>query len=389
MGSGGGSTKFGKGSGTSSTRTRIPPFLQQFLQQATGAAEGSLGSLEQLFGGDLAADFDPLEVQAQDLAESRATGGPFISTAQDTFLDAATSEEGVAGFVPEGALDTLSGAAAGADISSFIPKDALDAFKAAASGADTGDLGALRTFAEQSGIPVETLEALTATTRGDFLFGGEGFDQAVQAAVNAARPQIQSVFGRAGAGGATSGLAQAAVGESATDAFARQFSQERGRQLSAADRLAGLSLTDKGQRADIFAALEEFGLTGAGELAGLGETERGRGLASAGLLGEFGNIAEDRKLDAASRLPGLGEADINLLSRTGREKRAGAQREIDAPILGQLQLLASALGGLPIENLLGSKTNAKGRTFDQLFFGEGSFGSKGGGGGSGGGGKGG
>lgn len=83
-------------------------------------------------------------------------------------------------------------------------------------------------------------QTLLDTAQGDFLFGGEGFDAAVNAATRAAQPGILSSFGRAGRG--VSGLGQAAVGQAATDAFASQFGQERGRQLAAAQALPDIGL---------------------------------------------------------------------------------------------------------------------------------------------------
>jgi hypothetical protein len=82
------------------------------------------------------------------------------------------------------------------------------------------------------------LDSLGATARGDFLYGGPGFDQAVTAAVNAAKPHILSTFGAAGRG--TGGLAKTAIAQSAIDAFASQYGSERGRQLQAASALPTL-----------------------------------------------------------------------------------------------------------------------------------------------------
>lgn len=88
-------------------------------------------------------------------------------------------------------------------------------------------------------IPTAQEQALS-TARGDFLFGGQGFNEAVDASVRAAQPGILSTFGGAGRG--TGGLAQQAIAQSSADAFARLFSQERSRQTEAASRLPGLGL---------------------------------------------------------------------------------------------------------------------------------------------------
>ena len=86
-----------------------------------------------------------------------------------------------------------------------------------------------------------SLQGLLATARGDFQFGNAGFDEAVQASIRAARPNILSTFGRAG--GRPGGLADAALQQVASDAFARLFDSERGRQQQAQSILPGLSLT--------------------------------------------------------------------------------------------------------------------------------------------------
>lgn len=82
-------------------------------------------------------------------------------------------------------------------------------------------------------------DTLSGTAAGNFLFGGPGFDEAVQASIRAAQPSILSTFGAAGRG--TGGLAQTAIAQSASDAFSRLFNQERGRQLQAASALPQLA----------------------------------------------------------------------------------------------------------------------------------------------------
>lgn len=72
---------------------------------------------------------------------------------------------------------------------------------------------------------------LDATLRGDYLYGGPGFNAAYQAAANKITPQVNSMFGAAGRSG--SGLAQTAMAGALGDAFAGQYGQERGRQMQA------------------------------------------------------------------------------------------------------------------------------------------------------------
>lgn len=254
----------GKGSRDSEVtqRTEIPEFLQPFVERQARIGTNALGRLEgQLAGAgaeDLIAGFDPLQEQAFDLAVQRAQGeGGFIPTAQQEFL--ATAQ--------------------GVDPQSFI---------------DPAAFGALQ-----------------STAGGDFLFGGQGFQQAVDAAVRAAQPSILSTFGGAGRG--TGGLAQAAIAQQATDAFAQQFGSERQRQLAAA-----------------------------GALADLGSQERGR------------------QLTAAGALPQLALADVGILQDVGGIRQGQAQRELTAPITAQESLIAAAGGGIPLQSLLGSTQSQSG-----------------------------
>ncbi len=125
-----------------------------------------------------------------------------------------------------GALSRLSGLSSG-DLVADFNEDQVAAFELA------------RQFGSSSPF-TSALDAFLPTANGDFLFGGDGFNAAGDASVRAAQPHILSTFGRSGSG--TGGLAQAAIGQAATDAFAQQFSQERTRQLQAASALPQLGL---------------------------------------------------------------------------------------------------------------------------------------------------
>lgn len=76
------------------------------------------------------------------------------------------------------------------------------------------------------------------TLRGDYLYGGPGFDAAVDAAYRKAKPRIDSQFGLAG--GHNSGLADEAMAGAIGDAFAQQYNQERQRQMQMAGMAPGL-----------------------------------------------------------------------------------------------------------------------------------------------------
>jgi len=72
---------------------------------------------------------------------------------------------------------------------------------------------------------------LTGTLNGDYLYGGAGFNAAVDAATRKAMPQINSQFERAGA--FNSGLADVAKTQAVADAFASQYGDERANQQRA------------------------------------------------------------------------------------------------------------------------------------------------------------
>jgi hypothetical protein len=69
-------------------------------------------------------------------------------------------------------------------------------------------------------------DLLNRTIAGDFLYGGEGFNAAVEAAQRQAMPGVLSAFGLRGGTG-TGGLAQTALARAFADPFAAQYGQER------------------------------------------------------------------------------------------------------------------------------------------------------------------
>ena len=71
----------------------------------------------------------------------------------------------------------------------------------------------------------------TATLRGDYLYGGPGFNAAFDAASRKILPQVDSTFNRGGRYG--SGLAQTAQTQALGDVFAGMYGQERNHQMQA------------------------------------------------------------------------------------------------------------------------------------------------------------
>ena len=137
---------------------------------------------------------------------------PFVENAAETADDALNR------------LDSRLSGATASDLVSPLTPDQLQSIELA------------RNFALGENSPLNTtLDTLNQTARGDFLFGGPGFNEAIDAAVDRVQPRILSTFGSAGRG--TGLLAQDAIARTVGDAFALQFGNERQRQLSAASAL--------------------------------------------------------------------------------------------------------------------------------------------------------
>lgn len=303
----------GGGSQTVTQETTVPEFLRPFMGQSSAVAGNTLSRLSHMLThDDLVADFNPTQQAAFDRITGEALEGEFIPAAQNTFLQAAQGQG--LNFLPPELRESLSGFGG----INFLPGAARSALTQGAS---------------TSGLPQEQLEQLQRTAGGDFLMGGEGFDAAVNAAVRQAQPHILSTFGSAGVGGGTGGLAQSAIGQSAIDAFASQFGQERGRQQAAQGTLAQLGLADRGQQ-----------LQSAGLLGDFAAGAQGRGLQAGGVLAGLSDAERARQLTAAGQLPGLAFSGLDQLLNVGNLQQGQAQREIGAPITAQQQLLASALG---------------------------------------------
>lgn len=85
-------------------------------------------------------------------------------------------------------------------------------------------------------------QQLEGTLRGDYLFGGPGFNAAYEAASNKIIPQVASQFERFGRHGSPAEMASAtgALG----DAFAGLYGQERQRQMGALGQVPGMQGVD-------------------------------------------------------------------------------------------------------------------------------------------------
>lgn len=377
--SGGGSKN--SGSGSSSTAVQIPGFLEPFIRQGTSTAGAALEGLASLVGLGSYVPGEPATPSL--LASVRGPGGQpvYVDPAQNAFVDAqgnviAPFQDGVVPGLVDGrdnpvevrGTDVVGVGSSGINelfsmpfgagggmgegggpaalvapfsdaqlagqqmaIDRALSGELFGAAQGAASGiASNGvDTSAIDNLLLGNAIPGVANDALGATAAGDFLYGGEGFNAAVDAAVRQATPGILSAFGSAGAGAATGGLAQEALGTAAIDAFARQYAQERSNQLSAANTLGGFGLAESSQ------ALQQA----------LGQTNAQQASTNAAL-------------EASRLLPGLATADIDLLNSIGSIQQGQEQNTLDAPRNALLQLLTAALGGTPISSLLGSNTDS-------------------------------
>lgn len=345
------------GKGSSSNKVKIPSWLRPLYEQGADVVQTGVSDLQALSdpARRFIANFTPQEEIAQIMGTQRALGeGGFFPTAQDVFMSTAEGTP-ISEFLPGATMSTLEQLASGSTDPAVRAR--------LAELMNAGDLPGMDTLSQiESGINPLTREGLESTARGDFLYGGEGFDRAIEAAMNKFKPELLSTFGGSGPGGYNSTLAQEALGRAFSDTFAGQYGTERDRQLSALEQLAGLDFTDRGQRADIASRIGELGLAGrtsdlsaATSLADIDSADAGTRLSSAGLLGDFGNRERDRQIGAAAALPDLATADINLLNSVGQDIRGLEQAELDAPRQAQLEMLSLLFPGLNLNDLLGNK----------------------------------
>lgn len=288
-----------KGHENTSQQVQVPDWLQPFVGQATDSASNALTRLDTLSNQDTVADLTPEQLQGlQGMRDM--LGGEFFGTAQNTFMDAAKGM-GQGFLSPE--LQDYFGA------QNVSPADTIGQYRDA--------LGFTNNQTAQ--------DALEGTARGDYLYGGQGFDRAVQASMNSALPQIASAFGGSVGGASGAGLSRAAVGEAAVDAFAGQYGQERANMLGAANTL------DAGGRFD------------RGLYSGLAEGQQNRAMQGNMFLGDMTNNERNRQMAAAAGLPDIGMLDANTQMQIGEYLQNQQQNEMSAPIDNQLQLLMAAL----------------------------------------------
>lgn len=80
------------------------------------------------------------------------------------------------------------------------------------------------------------------TIQGNYLYGGEGFNAALDAASRRITPQVESTFARGGR--LNSGLADVAKTQALSDSFASLYDAERGRQMQASALAPAMAQAD-------------------------------------------------------------------------------------------------------------------------------------------------
>lgn len=322
------------------TQTAIPEFLKPFLAQGVDSSQGALTSLTQLLARDnaLTSPFNSLQEQAQQQALGVASGaGGFLPAAQNTLMEIADSG------------------------------DIMEIFNKGRSLLENPmGLSGLNDFASGGFGNPTAMNTLESTARGDFLFGSPAFDEAVQASIRATRPNIQSGFALQGGQGAVgSGLAQAAIQEAASDAFARQFGAERDRMLGASGSLNNFDLNSNAQRLGALNSMVGAQQNAGGVLTGMANADRSRQFQAAQLLPQFGLLGsqitggvgdarqsqeERTKLGQVQAMQNLLNSSFGQINPNSLFGNINSVQTSSNPLLGAI---GGALGGNEVGSLFG------------------------------------
>jgi hypothetical protein len=270
--------KGGPSKQTVTTSVDIPEFLRPYIEQSAAISNNALATVAPLLSqGNFIAPFNSTQNAGFQSAINAANGaGGFFDTAENTFLNAAGDRS---------ARDLLDPAS-------------LNAFLGAANGTGPGS------------------ETLSRTANGDFLFGGAGFNAALDAANREAQKRVFSTFGAAGR--SNGGLAEEAIARASSDAFANLFNANLDRQQGAANSLAD------------------------------------RSLQGGGAIAEIDNTLDARRLQAAGILPELAFGRSNALTQIGDRRQAQEQEQLLSKINGLTQLVGLGQGVVPAGATLGN-----------------------------------
>lgn len=221
---------------TTTQQAQIPEFLKPYLANQANAGSSALTSIQNQLQGagadQLVAGFNPNQIAGQNLAITAATDPNGALAQSQRHLQDFASGAAVSQFSPQMIQSSLAGM--NAPNLSGVNMSSVEGFAGSPLQLD----------------PVSQ-QALTQSASGGFMYGNPAFDEAVQASIRAARPSILSGFAsQGGAGAVKSGLAQTAMQQAASDSFARLFGDERNRQLTATGQLGNFSLGARGLQQD-------------------------------------------------------------------------------------------------------------------------------------------
>ena len=328
-------------------QTAIPEFLKPFLASSADYSQGALDSLGQM------------------LTQNNATTAPFNELQQEYQQRAVNLARGEGGYIQD-AQEVLREVADGSDVTGLFERaqnlmeapdvlNSLQAFGAESpiNSSVTDQLTSIATDAPMlNGTAVNALES---TASGDYLYGGDGFNAAVDASIRKAMPNIKSNMAlQGGAGALSGGLADAAIAEVTADAFARQYGQERANQLSAANQLNNFGLSGTSQRLGAAGLLGDLSLGGRSMQQSALNSALG-GFQNAG--NTYSNIANQergRQITAATQLPQVGLLGANILGDIGNMQQAQDQNQRTGNINAMQQLLNSAYGNINPNSLFGN-----------------------------------
>tara|TARA_R110000772_G_scaffold50336_5_gene115698 strand:- start:5584 stop:7527 length:1944 start_codon:yes stop_codon:yes gene_type:complete len=323
------------------TRAEPPAYLQPFLNESVNYSRGALGALGDTLGrpNALISPFNPVQLESMNKA---------AAFARDPRGDLVQSQ------------DVLREISDDADIREL----AVRGQNLIESGAGRERLGQFENTAAGNQIGINALEG---TAAGNSLYGGPGFNEAVAASMRAAQPIIASTFSKAGSGGLKSGLAQIGMQQAASDAFARQYGQERGNQLNAANSLNSLALSNRGMQTDAAGRLLSADQQAGNTQLQLANADRARQMQAAQLLPQYGLMGSDilgsiggqqQSQDTAQRQAGVDQyqklmdfsfGNFNPTSLMGQSQSQPVYQNRGAGLLGGAMTganLGSQVGGL-------------------------------------------
>lgn len=325
---------------TTTQQATIPDFLKPYLTTQANVGQSALqnlqGQLQNAGADQLVAGFTPAQLQGQKMA-----------------LDYATDPNGNLAFSQNRLQDIAKGAA----IEQYSPQ-VLQGLSAGMNAQNLAgvDTSMLQGFAQNAlQLDPSAQAALQQSAAGGYMYGNPAFDEAVQASIRAARPNILSGFAsQGGAGAAKGGLAQIGMQQAASDAFARLFGDERNRQLQASGQLGQFGLGARGLQQDAASQQVQAMLQ---QRAQDVQQQQLRNNAAA----SFGGLLSDergRQLSAAGQLPGVGLLGADILQNVGGLQQQMNQATMTAPINAQQMLLAAAAGSPSFNALIGQNSTS-------------------------------